>query len=84
MEDSKLATVSAGPPPPPIGNGDRDGTFVAIPGPPPPSAAHAGIEQRHGRWLADAPWWEDAACCCEERCGVAPEGRQGDAAEPDI
>lgn len=83
MDASHLATVSTGPPPA-LSTGVCDDTSAAAPGPLPPAVGHVGVEQRHGRWLADAPWWEDAACCCEERCGVPPEGRQADAAEPDI
>lgn len=83
MEDSHSTAVSTGPPPA-LGTSTSNGTAATEPGPLPPTSTQAGVEERHGRWLADAPWWEDAACSCEERCGVAPEGRQGDAAEPEI
>lgn len=37
-----------------------------------------------GRCLGDAEWWEDAACCCEERCVADPAVRQSDADSPEI
>lgn len=87
-----MDSPKAQPPLPPPGA--ASGSLPAAPGNPDarqaasaaPSAALLDAPRRGGalRCLADADWWEDAACCCEERCGVAPEGRQADATEPDI
>lgn len=82
MEDPSI--VQGGPPP--VGAAPEAPMGVR------PHAAPAALKEADGcaterkdeRWLADSNWWEDAACCCEERCGVPPEGRQADATHPDI
>lgn len=56
-------------------------------GHPPPAAPEAAPKptalQQQQRCIADSEWWTDAACVCEERVW-GPEGREMDAAEPDI